>query len=158
MDFYLREVMDIDLPIFYQQQLDPDANFMVAFTSRDPANRKAFDAHWKRVLANETGIVRTIVVMGETAGYVLSYEEEPGKPEVGYWLGKEYWGRGLATQALGEFLENVNTTRPIHARVAKDNLASRRVLEKCGFRVIGKNIGYANARGEEIEELILTLD
>jgi RimJ/RimL family protein N-acetyltransferase len=47
--------------------------------------------------------------------------------------------------------------RPIGARVAKDNVASIRVLEKCGFEVAGENKGFANARGEETEEFIFKL-
>jgi RimJ/RimL family protein N-acetyltransferase len=51
----------------------------------------------------------------------------------------------------------VNRARPIYARVAKDNVASLRVLEKCGFTITGQAKGFANARGEEIEEWILEL-
>ena len=152
----LRDVVEDDLPIFYEQQLDPDANYMAAFTTKDPTNRDAFTAHWNRILADATVIIKTIVFGGQVVGSVLSYEEG-GKPEVSYWLGKEYWGRGLATHALAEFLAYGNRARPIYARVAKDNVGSRRVLEKCGFTIIGEAKGFANARGEEIEELLLAL-
>ncbi len=64
---------------------------------------------------------------------------------------------GIATWALKEFLVQKNQIRPIYARVAKDNLGSRRVLEKCGFKIIGESKGFANARNEEIEELILMI-
>jgi RimJ/RimL family protein N-acetyltransferase len=152
----LRDVIDADLPIFFAQQLDPDANWMAAFTAKDPSNREAFDAHWDRIRAEPTIIIRTILCDGEVAGSVLSYEEDR-HPEVSYWLGREFWGRGIATWALGEFLREVNLKRPMYARVAKDNLGSRRVLEKCGFAVIGEERGYANARGMEIAELLLEL-
>ena len=108
------------------------------------------------ILADETTINQTILFNGQVAGSVSSYEEE-GKPEVTYWLGKEYWGKGIATWALTEFLTHHNKTRPIYARVAKDNLGSRRVLEKCGFAIIGESKGFANARGQEIEEFLLEL-
>jgi RimJ/RimL family protein N-acetyltransferase len=107
-------------------------------------------------LANETTINQTIVFNGQVVGSVSSYEEE-GKPEVTYWLGKEYWGKGIATSALREFLAQHNKTRPIYARIAKDNLGSCRVLEKCGFTIIGESKGFANARGQEIEEFLLEL-
>jgi RimJ/RimL family protein N-acetyltransferase len=152
----LRDVVEDDLPIFFTQQLDPDANNMAAFTARDPGDRQAFNAHWCRMLSDSTITVKTITLDEKVVGSVLSYEEG-GRPEVSYWLGKEYWGKGLATQALTEFLTHLNQTRPIFARVATDNLGSRRVLEKCGFRVIGEAVSYANARGEEIEELLLEL-
>ncbi|CAM5241416.1 hypothetical protein SHIRM173S_09754 [Streptomyces hirsutus] len=48
------------------------------------------------------------------------------------------------------------TERPLHARVAADNAGSLRVLEKCGFRVVARETGYAPARGAETDELVLT--
>lgn len=155
-ELLLRDVVNDELPIFFEQQLNKEANTMAAFTAKDPTNQEAFTAHWHRILANETVIIKTILCDGQVAGSVSSYEEE-GKPEVTYWLGKEYWGKGIATWALKEFLAHNNKTRPIYARVAKDNLGSRRVLEKCGFTVISESKGFANARGQEIEELLLEL-
>lgn len=150
----LRNVENDDLPIFFEHQLDPEANTMAAFTAKDPTDREAFNAHWHRILTNETVIIQTILCDGQVAGSVSSYEEE-GRPEVTYWLGKEYWGKGIATWALAAFLDQHNKTRPIYARVSKDNLGSRRVLEKCGFKIIGESKGFANARGQEIDELLL---
>jgi RimJ/RimL family protein N-acetyltransferase len=152
----LRNIENDDLPVFFEHQLDPEANYMAAFTAKDPTNREAFMAHWQRILADKTVILQTILCDGQVAGSVSSYAEE-GRPEVTYWLGKEYWGKGIATWALAEFLAQHNTTRPIYARVAKDNPGSRRVLEKCGFKMIGESKGFANARGQEIEELLLEL-
>jgi RimJ/RimL family protein N-acetyltransferase len=152
----LRDVVAEDLAIFFEQQLDAEASFMAAFTAKDPTDRKAFMAHWQRILAEPAVIIRTIVDAGQVVGHVLSYEDG-GKPEVSYWIGKAYWGRGYATQALTAFLSQVNRVRPIYARVAKDNLPSRRVLEKCGFAIIEETSGFANARGKEIAELLLKL-
>ena len=152
----LRNVVNDDLPLFFEYQLDPEANHMAAFTAKDPTNQEAFMAHWHSILAEETNIIQTILCNGQVAGSVSSYLDE-GKPEVTYWLGKEYWGNGIATWALREFLANHNPTRPIYARVAKDNLGSRLVLEKCGFTIIGESRGFANARGQEIEEFLLEL-
>ena len=155
-ELVLRNVANDDLPIFFEYQLDPEANYMAAFTAKDPTNQEAFIAHWRRILADETTINQTILFNGHVAGSVSSYEDE-GKPEVTYWLGKDYWGKGIATWALKEFLAQKNQLRPIYARIAKDNLGSRRVLEKCGFKIIGESKGFANARGQEIEELLLEL-
>lgn len=156
-DLLLRDVVEDDLAVFFEQQLDPDASYMAAFTARDPADREAFTAHWDRILADATVIVKTIVFDGQVVGHVLSYEEA-GKPEVSYWIGKAYWGQGIATRALSAFLAGANQTRPIYARVAKDNIASLRVLTKCGFTITGQARGFANARGQEIEELVLELE
>jgi RimJ/RimL family protein N-acetyltransferase len=155
-EFQLRTVVESDLSIFFAQQQDKDALYMAAFTAKDPSDWPAFLAHWRQNLAAPTVIVRTIVSGGEVAGSVLSYETD-GQPEVSYWLGRAFWGRGLATAALARFLADVNRTRPIFARVAKDNPGSRRVLEKCGFTITGEDKGFANARNVEVEELILEL-
>ena len=155
-ELLLRDVESDDLPIFFEQQLNQEANYMAAFTAKDPTNQESFMAHWHKILADDTVIIKTIIFNKQVAGSVLSYKDE-GKPEVSYWLGKEYWGKGIATWALEEFLARHNQTRPIYARVAKDNLGSRRVLEKCGFKIIGESKGFANARGQEIEELLLEL-
>ena len=152
----LREVREDDLPFFFEFQLDPDANHMAAFTAKDPLDREAFTAHWNKIIVDPTTVNRTIVCGGKVVGSISSYEGS-GKPEVTYWVGRAYWGKGIATLALTAFLAQVNTTRPIYARVAEDNMGSRRILEKCGFKVIAQTKGFANARGKEIKELLLEL-
>jgi RimJ/RimL family protein N-acetyltransferase len=151
----LREVTAEDLPFFFAHQLDPEANYMAAFTTKDPTDRAAFEAHWARILNDPTTINRTILFNGQVAGSVGCYEDE-GHPEVTYWLGKSYWGQGIATAALQALLALV-AVRPMYARVAKDNFGSRRVLEKCGFTIVGEDKGFANARGQETEEYLLQL-
>lgn len=152
----LRAVAEADLAVFFEQQLDPTANHMAAFTAEDPADRKAFMARWTRILGDETITPRTILFEGQVVGHIASFEQF-GLPAVSYWLGKEYWGKGLATAALAAFLEELEV-RPLYARAAKDNIASIRVLEKCGFTVTGEEKGFANARGQEIQEFILKLE
>jgi RimJ/RimL family protein N-acetyltransferase len=124
----LRDVIESDLPVFFEHQRDPEATAMADFPARD---REAFDAHWERVLGGETNVHKTIVFEGQVAGNVLSWEQD-GRRLVGYWLGKEFWGKGLATRALAELIEELGT-RPLYAYVAKTNIGSIRVLEKCGF-------------------------
>jgi RimJ/RimL family protein N-acetyltransferase len=148
-DFSLRNVLEADLPTFFVYQLDPEANAMAAFTAKDPTDQDAFMAHWHRIMADPTTIIRTIVVDGQVAGSVFSYEDA-GHVEVSYWLGKIYWGQGLATRALATFLAHANPIRPIYARAAKDNIGSLRVLAKCGFTIIGEDKGFANARGRRL--------
>jgi len=153
----LRAVAETDLPIFFEHQRDPGANFMAAFTARDATDKDAFAAHWKRILSDDTVAVKTIVFEGNVVGSVAKFvDKEFGKPEITYWIGKEYWGMGLATKALSKFLDEIRV-RPIYGRAAKDNVASIRVMEKCGFTISGYGRGFANARGKEIEEAILEL-
>lgn len=96
-----------------------------------PRDREAFDAHWQRVLADDANVVKTITFEGQVAGNIGSWEQD-GRRLVGYWLGKEFWGKGLATKALAELVQELGT-RPLYAYVAKTNVGSIRVLEKCGF-------------------------
>lgn len=71
----------------------------------DPADRGAFDAHWKKILGEETIVKRTILFDGHVVGSVASFiDQEFGKREVTYWIGREYWGKGIATKALSKFL------------------------------------------------------
>jgi len=79
-----------------------------------------------------------------------------GKREVSYWIGKAYWGQGIATQALEAYLGLVKD-RPIYGRAAKDDAASVRVMTKCGFVILWEDKGFANARGEEVTEYVVCL-
>lgn len=126
----LRDVAGADLAIFYIHQQDPEATQMAGFPSRD---WEAFHAHWARVLADGANITRTVLADGEVAGYIACFPLD-GEHMVGYWLGRELWGRGVATEALRTFLASLSL-RPLNAYVVRHNLASRRVLEKCGFVV-----------------------
>jgi RimJ/RimL family protein N-acetyltransferase len=155
-DLILREVEEADLPVLFDQQRDPQANYMAAFTPQEPDNREAFTQRWERFQADQTIINRTIVFRGQIAGSVASFVYL-GEREVTYWIGREYWGQGIATRALKAFLEQVSE-RPLFARAAKDNQGSIRVLEKCGFRRIGEDKGFANARDVEVEEFVYRLD
>jgi RimJ/RimL family protein N-acetyltransferase len=152
----LREVRDEDLPLLYEQWADPVAVHMAAFTAPDHMDRDAFERRWARLRADETVLNRIVEVDDEVAGSIGSWGDSGGR-EVTYWIGRSYWGRGIATGALEAFLA-IDRSRPFHARVASDNLASRRVLEKCGFRVVATERGVAGARAAEIEELVLRFD
>lgn len=127
----LRDVADDDLPIFFEHQRDEVALRMAAFPSRE---REAFFAHWSSNVLRPENRTRTVVVDGEVVGYVGSWEQD-GLRLVAYWIARERWGRGIATQALLEFL-SIERTRPLHAWVAAGNAGSIRVLEKCGFHPV----------------------
>jgi len=151
----LRELREGDLPALYEHQADQESSRMAAFASR---GREEFMAHWREtILADETTLKRAIVVEGELAGNVLCFSRE-GRREIGYWLGREHWGRGLASRALGLFLKEV-TERPLHACVAKHNAGSLRVLERNGFRRVGEGVIPAeeSSGGEAVEEWVYVL-
>ena len=152
-DVVLRDVMEDDLPIFFEHQRDPEANRMADFPARD---RDAFMAHWKKIPLDATNITRTVVFEGHVAGNVVCWGP-PDHRAVGYWIGREHWGKGVATRALASFLRLVKT-RPLYAHVAQHNVASIRVLQKCGFTIAGKAKVTSSDSGGDIDELILKLD
>ncbi|HET7759722.1 MAG TPA: GNAT family N-acetyltransferase [Gaiellaceae bacterium] len=128
----LRAVEQRDLDALFEQQADPVGSAMAGVPSRD---RKAFDEHWRRITANDQNVIRVIDLDGEAVGHVLSWPAE-GRRYVGYWIAREYWGRGLATAGLNELLGELRE-RPLHALVSTTNVGSIRVLEKCGFVAVG---------------------
>ena len=151
----LRDVTADDLPVFFEHQLDTEAAWMAAFGASGMRDWDEFSARWTRALNDDTRVAKTILWNGEVAGNVSSFMLF-GDPAVGYWLGREYWGKGIATRALAAFLEVV-TVRPLYARAAQDNIGSLRVLAKCRFVICGEDKGFATARGGETEEYVLRL-
>lgn len=160
----LRPVEPADLDEFFAHQQDAGARQMAAFTSDDPTDRVAFDAHWARLLDDRAVVARTIIAIDGTpprpqrtdaAGHIIRFPLE-GRLEVTYWIDRNWWNRGIATAALRRLLDEL-PERPVTARVAADNTASVRVLERLGFRTIERSHSYAAARRCEIEELLLQL-
>lgn len=149
----LRTVHRDDVAEFFEHQLDNEACAMAAFPTRD---RATFEKHWDTILANDGVRSQTILVNGEIAGNVCGFNQG-GKREIGYWIGRAYWGRGVATSAVRAFLE-LETDRPLFASVSERNQASRRVLEKCGFVRIGQEQWLDDDSGSEIAGLIYELD
>jgi RimJ/RimL family protein N-acetyltransferase len=149
-DIRLRDVTEDDLPIFFEHQCDVDAVRMAAFAARD---RDAFMAHWLTIIGDPTVIAKTIVADGDVAGNVVSFKQS-GDWLIGYWIGKQYWGRGIATRALGTFLKGVDV-RPLYARVAEHNIGSLRVLEKCGFARVD---APREADADGVVEVVLKLE
>ena len=149
----LRIVEDRDLDVFFDHQADPQAVEMAAFPARD---KDRFAAHWAKVRADDALVVRTIVADGKVAGNIGSWPEN-GQQLLGYWVGREWWGRGVATQALALLLDEVST-RPLYAHVAVHNVGSIRVLDKCGFRRDRVQEAKASTPGDGVEEFIFVLN
>jgi RimJ/RimL family protein N-acetyltransferase len=137
----LRPVEAADLPIFYEHQRDPAGIAMAGVGGRD---RAVFDEHWAKILADDATRIRAILVGAEVAGYALAFERD-GRREIGYWIGRDHWGRGVATAALMAFLGE-EASRPLYAGVLPANLGSLRVLEKCGFAAVGEEDGLVILR------------
>ena len=151
----LRKTEKSDLELLFQFQLDKEANHLAAFTSKDPTDKEAYFEKFTRLLSDPTINMQTVKVNDEIAGSIAKFIVE-NNAEITYWIDRKFWGKGITTAALKDFLK-MEHTRPIYGRTAFDNYGSQKVLEKCGFIKIGKDKGFANARQTEIEEYIYKL-
>jgi len=151
----LTETSVDDLNAFFQFQLNKEANYLAAFTSKDPNDKTAYIEKYAKFLTDPTINMRTIKVKGVIVGSIAKFIME-NEAEITYWIDRNFWGQGIATTALKDFLK-IEKSRPILGRVAFDNYGSQKVLEKCGFVKIGADKGFANARQAEIEEYIYKL-
>ena len=168
----LRPVTARDLPALFEQQCDPVAARMAMVT---PRTRVEFDALWARLLDSPPPrLVARVIEADDVLVGMVNCFQRPGLPEegaavdadgtvqgeldyVGYWLAREHWGRGIATRALAALLQEVKT-RPLRARAAVTNVASLRVLERCGFVISGYWDSSADARFSACREALLRLD
>lgn len=155
-DIKLRPTDISDLDILFRFQLDKEAGYLAAFMPEDPADKSAYINKYTKLLDDPTVNNQTIIVDHTIAGSIAKFIMG-GDAEITYWIDRRFWGQGIATKALKEFL-TMETTRPLFGRVAFDNVGSQKVLEKCGFVKIGSDRGFAHARQEEIEEFIYRLD
>ena len=151
----LRAMQEDDLDLFLAMELDPAVSQMAAFGPELPNDRETYAKRLQH-MRQHPAILRTILLDDEPAGYVVKFEMLDA-PHVGYTIRQALWGGGIATRALALLLAEVEE-RPLYARAAKDNIGSRRVLEKCGFVLEGEAVNFARARGEDTPEVIMRLD
>jgi RimJ/RimL family protein N-acetyltransferase len=148
----LRAVEDGDLDALFAHQADPVATDLASFPAR---NREQFDAHWARIRADRTVVLRAIMVDGVVAGNIVCWRQG-GQWLIGYWIGREHWGKGVATRALARLLDEV-PARPLRAHVAVSNPGSIRVLEKCGFTRDPAEEATAQAPADGVAEWVYVL-
>ncbi len=144
----IRPVEDADLPIFLAHQDDPVAAAMAAFPTRAP---DVFYEHWATIRADPTNYTRSIVADDEVVGDIVSWLDH-GSRQVGYWVGRDHWGKGYATAALRLMLDEI-TDRPITAHIVPANIGSQRVVEKCGFLRVGEEVA-----DDGVHELVFRLE
>jgi RimJ/RimL family protein N-acetyltransferase len=157
----LRDVTEADTAVFFDHLQHPPAQQMAAFIHEHPEDRSAHDAHWSRLLANNAITKRSIErvhpdIGPRLVGHIISFTME-GDREITYWIDHRHWGKGIASEALRQFL-SIEKTRPLFGRAAKDNKPSIRVMERNGFRHLRDERGHAHARGAEIDEVVMVLD
>jgi len=151
----LRATEIADLDFLFQIQLDKEGGYLAAFMPKDPTNKAAYIAKHIALLKDPTVNNQTVIIDNVIVGSIGKFIME-GDAEITYWIDRKFWGQGIATKVLTEFLL-IEMSRPIFARVAFDNFGSQKVLAKCGFIKIGEDKGFANARQKEIEEYIYKL-
>ncbi|MEE3627667.1 GNAT family N-acetyltransferase [Nitrospirillum sp. BR 11752] len=152
----LRPVMDTDLPVFFAQQADPIAADQAVFGTARSDDEGAFLAKWAVIRANPDLLTRTVEADGGVAGYVAHFIQE-GQPSISYWLGRAYWGRGIATAAVAAFVAGI-AIRPLYARVAVSNTASAGVLIRNGFRLVGSGQAHSARLDQWVDEGVFRLD
>jgi len=152
---HLRPTVVSDLEDLFRFQTDKEGGFLAAFMPENPNDKSAYMNKHTRLLKDPTINNQTITLDNEIVGSIAKFVIE-GDAEITYWIDRKFWGQGIATKALKEFL-TIEKTRPLFGRVAFDNYGSQKVLEKCGFVRVGSDTGFANARQMEIEEFIYKL-
>lgn len=155
LDIKLRPTEIADLDFLFQFQLDKEGGYLAAFMPKDSTDKAAYIAKHVKLLSDPTVNNQTVIIDNVIVGSIAKFVME-GDTEITYWIDRFFWGQGIATKALKEFLV-IETTRPIFGRVAFDNFGSQKVLEKCGFIKVANDKGFANARQKEIEEFIYKL-
>jgi RimJ/RimL family protein N-acetyltransferase len=109
-------------------------------TTRIPYPYALSDAHaWLRVVNNKEGEASYLVTLG--SGTIIGVcgveRHDEARPELGYWIGTQYWGQGYATEAARAVIDHAFSEigcEELHSGARVNNPASRRVLEKCGFQ------------------------
>ena len=145
-----------DLETLFILQTDKESIWMAAFTPEDPNDKTRYLEKWARIVDNPEIRMQTIRTDDKIVGSVIHFDVM-NETNVSYWIDRAFWGKGIATEALRQFI-NGTEKRPLFGRVAHDNKGSQRVLEKCGFQSITLERGFANARQMEIEEFVYRLD
>ena len=149
----LRAMSTDYLQPLFEMQLDEEANQMAVTIPRTPEN---FQDHWIESLVDPRVYARAILVDDQFVGLVSCFPSE-GVTQIGYWIDKPAWGKGIATQAV-QLLLNEVPVRPIWAKLAASNIASRRVLDKCGFQFLYEHVAPATLRYPECLEVVMRLD
>ncbi|MGI8723821.1 MAG: GNAT family N-acetyltransferase [Methyloceanibacter sp.] len=112
-------------------------------------------------LAGEEGVVFAILRSGVLIGCTGYRTKAANHAEMGYWIGKPFWGQGYATEAVRALIRHAFDTDRLEYLIAghfADNAASQRVIRKLGFEPFGGETRDCAARGTEARCLTYRLD
>lgn len=119
-------------------------------------------ADWlSSVSSGEEGVVFMIERQGALVGCTGYRAFDADHAEVGYWIGKPYWGRGYATEAVRALIAHAldaDGFAYLKAGHFVDNPASEAVLNKLGFAASGAEMRDCTARGQQVHCALYRLD
>ncbi len=99
----LRQTVKPDLELFFQfHQLDKEANYLAAFTAKNPADKEAYLEKYTNHLNDPTINMQTILVEETVAGSIAKFEME-GDTEITYWIDRNFWAKELLQLHLKNF-------------------------------------------------------
>jgi len=131
-DFNERDVVDLVTIL-------NDENVTRYLSTKIPSPYTSEDAMWWVEEGSKTGIIKAISIHDQLVGCIgvtpgeFEYERSG---EVGYWLARQHWGKGIASQALSQLVDLVFSSTPLirlYATVFSGNVASQKLLLKSGF-------------------------
>lgn len=99
--------------------------------------------------ANGVGYALTLAENGSFLGCASISAGSRG-PELGYWIGRPFWGQGFATEAAHALVDLMFRATPsdtLHASCRVVNTPSRRVIQKCGFHYAGPGMAHSRVAG-----------
>lgn len=102
-DLKLRPSVVEDIHKFFEYQLDEEANYIAAFTAKDPTDKAAYLEKYTKLLHNPTVNMQTIVVNNAVVGTVTKFEIND-EAEVAFWIDKAFWGERYCNEGT----ENVS--------------------------------------------------
>jgi len=141
MNFELREWQLSDIKSLAENANDIDVWNNLRDYIPNPYSEKDAEEFIKMILSQENPkTILAICVDGKAVGsigIILGKDVERITAELGYWLGKKYWGKGIMTQAIKQMTEYAFENFPIHKIFATPfdfNIGSQKVLQKAGFK------------------------
>ncbi len=156
MDFRLKPVREDGVAALYAMHSD-EASAWQAGVGLSGRSLPEFRARMlKKAPDTKNMVISAIWLDGEMVGDVSSFLRG-NKREVGYWVTRAHWGKGVASKALPLFLPfvmDIYPKSPLYARVVDGNIASIKLLQKCGFKPVERDTFYSDVRGSNIEETL----
>jgi len=163
---FLQKDIDRIMEIFPDKKITDGIG--ITLSNKPPKITRKFEKTWlKKTISNyrkkkpkEYNLAITLdnILIGSIGMNKIDYENK--NLEVGYWIGREYWGKGYATKALRLFLDFVDKKyqpKRVYGFAFTFNPGSRRVMEKCGFKLEGIRKNIKKGIGKFYDDYMLAL-